>query len=215
MNVVIDFDSTIIQAESLDILAAVCNRSETIQEEIKHITNLGMIGNISIQESLSQRVKLINASLSDLNELIVRLNSSISPSIDALIEMKSIFPKNCYIVSGGFLEYIVPVCKHIGFLESNIIANQFVLNDDKIVDFNRNLPISQNKGKALAINALNLSRPIYMIGDGYTDLEAKLESAVDYFMGYTETVYRDSIVERADAVCSDFYEVVKWIQDND
>ena len=56
MNLVIDFDSTIIQAESLDILAAVCNRSETIQEEIKHITNLGMNGEISIQESLSQRV---------------------------------------------------------------------------------------------------------------------------------------------------------------
>ena len=35
MNVVLDFDSTLIQVESLDILAAVCNRSETIQEEIK------------------------------------------------------------------------------------------------------------------------------------------------------------------------------------
>jgi hypothetical protein len=53
-----------------------------------------------------------------------------------------------------------------------------------------------------------------MIGDGYTDLEAKLEGAVDYFIGYTETVYRDNIVERADAVCSDFYEVVKFIKEN-
>ena len=61
MNVVLDFDSTLIQVESLDILAAVCNRSETTQEEIKHITNLGMNGEISIQESLSQRIKLINA----------------------------------------------------------------------------------------------------------------------------------------------------------
>jgi D-3-phosphoglycerate dehydrogenase len=215
MNVVLDFDSTIIQAESLDVLASVCNRSETIQEEIKHITSLGMIGEISIQESLSQRIKLINASQSDLNELIVRLNSFISPSIDALIEMRSIFPKNCYVVSGGFLEYIIPVCKRIGFLEANIIANQFMAKDNKIIDFNRNLPISQSKGKAKAINALNLSRPIYMIGDGYTDLETKLEGAVDNFIGYTETVYRDSIVERADSVCSDFYEVVKWIQDND
>lgn len=215
MNLVIDFDSTIIQAESLDILAAVCNRSETIQEEIKHITNLGMNGEISIQESLSQRVKLINASQSDLNELIVRLNSVVSPSIDALIEMKSIFPKKCYVVSGGFLEYIIPVCKRIGFLEANIIANQFMVKDNKIIDFNRNLPISQNMGKAVAINALNLSRPIYMIGDGYTDLETKLEGAVDYFIGYTETIYRNNIVERADAVCNDFYEVVKWIQDND
>ncbi len=215
MNVVLDFDSTLIQVESLDILAAVCNRSETTQEEIKHITNLGMNGEISIQESLSQRIKLINASQSDLNELIVRLNSFISPSIDALIEMKSIFPKNCYVVSGGFLEYIVPVCKRIGFLESNVIANQFILKDDKIIDFNRNLSISQSKGKAMAINALQLARPICMIGDGYTDLEAKLEGAVDYFIGYTETVYRDRIVERADAVGGDFYEVVKWIQDND
>lgn len=215
MNLVIDFDSTIIKTESLDVLASVCNRSKTIQEEIKHITNLGMNGEISIQESLSQRIKLINASPSDLNELIVRINSFISPSIDALIEMKSIFPKNCYVVSGGFLEYIAPVCKRIGFLETNIIANQFVLKDDKIIDFNRNLSISQNMGKVKAINAFNLSRPIYMIGDGYTDLETKLEGAVDYFIGYTETVFRENVVKQADAVCSDFYEVVKWIQDND
>lgn len=215
MNLVIDFDSTIIKTESLDVLASVCNRSKTIQEEIKHITNLGMNGEISIQESLSKRIRLINASSSDLDELVVRLNSFISPSIDALIEMKSIFPKNCYIVSGGFLEYIVPVCKRIGFLETNIIANQFVLIDDKIIDFNRNLSISQKMGKVKAINALNLSRPIYMIGDGYTDLETKLEGAVDYFISYTETVFRENVVKQADAVCSDFYEVVKWIQDNE
>jgi HAD superfamily phosphoserine phosphatase-like hydrolase len=215
VNVVIDFDSTLIQAESLDILAAVCNRSETIQEEIKHITNLGMIGEISIQESLSKRIKLINASPSDLSELIDRLISFISPSIEALTDIKSFFPKNCYVVSGGFLEYIVPVCKRIGFLETNIIANQFVLKDDKIIDFNRNQSISQNMGKVKAINALKLSRPICMIGDGYTDLETKLEGAVDYFIGYTETVYRENVMKQADAVCSDFYEVVKWIQDNE
>lgn len=214
MNIVLDFDSTLIQAESLDILAAICNRSATIQEEIKHITNLGMIGEISIQESLSQRIKLINASPSDLNELIVKLISFISPSIVALTNLQSIFPKNCYVVSGGFLEYIVPVCKRIGFLEANIIANQFVLEGEKIVDFNRNLPIAQNMGKVKVINEFQLARPIFMIGDGYTDLETKLEGAVDYFIGYTETVYRDNIVERADAVFSDFYEVVKWIKDN-
>jgi|688.fasta_scaffold08193_7 HAD superfamily phosphoserine phosphatase-like hydrolase len=214
MNIVLDFDSTLIQAESLDILAAICNRSKTIQEEIKHITNLGMIGEISIQESLSQRIKLINATPADLSELIVKLFSFISPSIVALTKMKSIFPKNCYVVSGGFLEYIMPVCKRIGFLESNIIANQFVLKDDNIIDFNRSLPIAHNMGKVKVINEFQLARPICMIGDGYTDLEAKLEGAVDYFIGYTETVYRDNIVERADAVCSDFYEVVKFIKEN-
>lgn len=93
MNIILDFDSTLIQAESLDILAAICNRSEAIQEEIKHIANLGMVGEISIQESLSQRIKLINASTSDLNELIVKLISFISPSIEALTDFKSIFPK--------------------------------------------------------------------------------------------------------------------------
>jgi HAD superfamily phosphoserine phosphatase-like hydrolase len=215
MNIILDFDSTLIQAESLDILAAICNRSEAIQEEIKHIANLGMVGEISIQESLSQRIKLINASTSDLNELIVKLISFISPSIEALTDFKSIFPKNCYLVSGGFLEYIMPVCKRIGFLESNIFANQFVLNDDNIIDFNRNLPIAQNMGKVKVLNELKLSRPIYMIGDGYTDLETKLQGSVDVFIAYTETVYRNAIVNKADEVCSDFYEIVKLIKDND
>ena len=214
MNIILDFDSTLIQAESLDILAAICNRSETIQEEIKRITNLGMIGEISIQESLSQRIKLINASTSDLNELIVKLISIISPSIEALTNLKSIFPKNCYVISGGFLEYILPICKRIGFLEANIIANQFVLEGETIIDFNRNLPIAQNMGKVKVLNELKLSRPIFMIGDGYTDLEAKLHGSVDVFIAYIETVYRNTIVNNADEVCSDFYEVIKWIKNN-
>jgi HAD superfamily phosphoserine phosphatase-like hydrolase len=214
MNIVLDFDSTIIQAESLDVLAAVCKMSDSVQEEFKSITNAGMVGDISIEESLSLRVKLLNASQLDLNELTNRLISFISPSIKSLTEWSAIFPKNCYVVSGGFLEYIVPVCKQIGFLESNIIANQFVLKDDKIIDYNKNLLIAQNLGKVKAINELNLSRPIYMIGDGYTDLETKLESSVDFFIAYTETVYRESIVKKADAECGDFYVVMKWIRDN-
>ena len=38
---------------------------------------------------------------------------------------------------------------------------------------------------------------------------------VDVFIAYTETVYRNAIVNKADEVCSDFYEIVKLIKDND
>ena len=61
-NLILDFDSTIIKGESLDLLAETVfeNRLESnlkLQEIIK-LTNDGMEGKISFQESLNRRLKI-------------------------------------------------------------------------------------------------------------------------------------------------------------
>jgi hypothetical protein len=46
-----------------------------------------------------------------------------------------------------------------------------------------------------------------MIGDGYTDLEVKLENPKIKFYAYTEVVYRNEIVIQADKVISNLNEL--------
>ena len=213
MYFILDFDSTIIQAESLDVLAEICGCSADVRGEIALITDLGMKGEISIQDSLSRRIRLINANINDMSELIARLRPFISPSLNALKSLRDIFPEKCFVISGGFMEYILTLCLELGFKEDRIIANQFVVKDDRIVDFNRDLTIAQNLGKVRVIRELNLQEPICMIGDGYTDFETKREGCVDYFLAFTETVYRHNVVLEADTVCKNFYEVINFFNE--
>ena len=64
---IIDFDSTFIKNESLDILFEISdpNNNNKIRE-IKKITDLGMNGHISFSESLKRRIKLLFKQATDL-----------------------------------------------------------------------------------------------------------------------------------------------------
>ena len=59
-HIIIDFDSTFIKSESLDILAKTSNKcTKDSENKIADITKLGMNGKISFKNSLEKRIKLI------------------------------------------------------------------------------------------------------------------------------------------------------------
>lgn len=64
-NFIIDFDSTFVKIESLDLLASIALNGRPDQEErvskISSITDQGMNGDISFSESLSSRLALLDA----------------------------------------------------------------------------------------------------------------------------------------------------------
>lgn len=214
MHLIFDFDSTLVQGEGLDLLAEICLKGDLEKiHQITEITELGMNGKIEMQESLQARLDILRATRSDIECLVDLLKVTISPSIQMVRKMLSEYKTNLYVISGGFLEYVSPICREIGFSESNIIANKFIYNGQHIVGFDQEIKVSRNLGKPSSIRDLNLSSPIYLVGDGYTDLEAKLFGAVDYFIAYTETVQRQSILEQADYICNNFHEVYKIIHE--
>jgi len=215
VNIILDFDSTIIQAEGLDVLAEICFKEDKSKiSEIEKITHQGMNGELSMQDSLSRRIELLEATTSDIDTLYQKLITKISATIHFLIDSKDIFPEKVYVVSGGFIEYVLPVCKHIGISENHIIANQFIYQGDKIIGFNTQSLVSQSRGKTKAIKKLNLASPTFMVGDGYTDYEVKLDKVVDYFIAYTETINRPKVTEKADYICTNFQEVLDIIYEH-
>ncbi len=81
---VFDFDSTLTQVEALDILAEISldgnPEKDSVVKKIQEITDLGIDGDISFTDSLSQRIALLKANKSHLVKLIDRLSGKISKS---------------------------------------------------------------------------------------------------------------------------------------
>jgi D-3-phosphoglycerate dehydrogenase len=214
MNLIFDFDSTIIQSESLDELARIVLKNDKKKmEAFEEITNRGMRGELDFSQSLVRRIDSIAATRLDVSSLIQLLKSSVSPSIEYLKLILADTRENCYVVSGGFMDYIKPICRDLGFLDCNIFANQFVYNNESVIGFDRANILSNTKGKTNLIQSLNLLSPILMVGDGYTDLEVKLEGVADQFIAFTENVHRDRVVEKADYICTNFNQVYQYIHD--
>jgi D-3-phosphoglycerate dehydrogenase len=229
---IIDFDSTLIQVETLDFLATIVlqnhPKKDDIVRQIEEVTRLGMEGQIDFGESLKRRLKLLTIEQKHLEEVKKMLLEKITPSF---ARNKSFFQKHkeqIYIVSGGFKELILPVAHKLSIAPSHVLANEFVIKEGKVTGVDRKNPLSKKGGKAKAVAGLNLDGEIYVIGDGMTDWEivekvqryrpagrqgrgAKVqreESKTNNqqpitnnkvtFVAFTENVFRESVVAKAD-----------------
>jgi D-3-phosphoglycerate dehydrogenase / 2-oxoglutarate reductase len=213
---IIDFDSTLVSVEGLEVLADIVlsNRDDKVEvlAEIMNICNLGMAGKITFEQSLRSRLKLFSPNQTELDELNMRLIDKITPSI---LDSKKFLSSNAdkvYVVSGGFVEWINPVVRELGLKESNVIANSFVFDEDgRMVGIDEGCHILKQKGKAQAVRALGLSGEVYAIGDGYTDYEIKSEGVADKFILFTENVTRPDMIELADDIADGFSRVIELV----
>ena len=209
-NIIIDYDSTFIKLESLDELSKISKNNNTkVENKIRNITSLGMEGKISFAESLQKRIKLINSDKNDIQKTVSFLKKNISKSF---LSNKKFIKKNhkkIFVVSSGFHELINPVVEEFGIERQNIYANNFTFNNDKIIGFDKNNPLSRSKGKVNIIKNLKLTGDTHVIGDGFTDFEIKKEGYAKYFYLYTENIKRDSIVKSADYLLKSLDEFIK------
>ncbi len=209
---IIDFDSTLVTVESLDefadmVLEAHPDRKK-ISAELQAITNKGMAGEIPFDVSLSARLKLFHAHRNRIPMFTDWLVLQLSPSAVKCIDWFTSHAEDIFVVSGGFEEFIVPVVQQLGILKTNVYANRFVFGDDgNIIGHDTTRPAAHAGGKATQVQKLNLNRQIIAIGDGYTDLEMRLQGVADEFWAYTETVGREKVTQNADRVLTSFLEL--------
>lgn len=201
-----DFDSTLINAETLDLIASNKNLKDFEIDKIKEITNQAMNGEISFNKALNERLKILKINQNDVFEFKNQIHTKINKSI---LDNISFFSKNnCFIISGGFREIIQPVADILKIPFEKVFANNLIFDQqfEHFILDNEN-PLAHNKGKSHVINQLDFKENQIMIGDGYTDLEVKLENPKIKFYAYTEVVYRNNIVIQADKVISNLNEL--------
>ena len=218
-SLIIDFDSTIIDLETLEFLASFSlqenNQKDNIIQKISHCTNLAMSGEITFQESLEIRLKLMKLHKQHINETIKVLDDKIDKSF---LKNINFFKKNIdyiYIVSGGFKSIIEPVLLSSTNLNWNIFSNEFKFNQEGyVIGVNQDNPLAFSKGKVELVKDLDLKNDIIIIGDGYTDYEIKKYGLAKYFLAYTAHANRDNVITRADKICKDFNQVIDFIENN-
>lgn len=208
---VIDFDSTFTQVEALEELAAISLKDNPKKSEvlsaIKQITSLGMDGGIPITDSLSRRIKLLNANRKHIETLVKILKKKITPSFLRNKHFFKLNSKNIFIISNGFKDYIKPVVKPFHIPEKNIFCNEFLFDAyGNVMGFDENNVLAKENGKVELLKSLNLDGEVHVLGDGYTDYQLKESGLVTKFFAFTENVERKIIVEKADHVVPTFDE---------
>tara|TARA_B100002052_G_scaffold284457_1_gene296347 strand:- start:2382 stop:3107 length:726 start_codon:yes stop_codon:yes gene_type:complete len=217
-SIIIDFDSTIIKSESFDCLSKIIlnqtkNKSEIIKK-ISNLTNQGMNGEISFEQSMNERLLLLNMNKNHIKSLSLEASEDFDETFIKNLDFFEKLVENIYIVSGGFKEVIEDAFKFISSKSWNIFGNEFKYRGDSIIGINRKNLLSKNLGKVKLVESLNLSGDVIVVGDGYTDYELKKFNVANYFLCYTRNIKRDKILEYSDLVCNDFNQVVKFIKKN-
>ena len=214
INLILDFDSTIVELETIEVLADFSLKKNPeknkIYNKIKDMTNLAMSGKLSFAKALSKRISLLEANKTDVNKTINFLKEKVSYSFIKNLSYFNKYNKNCFIVSGGFKEIIIPVLENFNFIEKNIYANTFNFNQkNEIVSIDKNNPLSKDKGKNLIIK--NLKGYNIIVGDGYTDYEVKKYGNADLFIQFTGNINRSELNQNADFISTDFSEIIEFI----
>ncbi len=211
--IVIDFDSTFMKVEALEELAEIVfaqlKPAESAKKvaEIKHITDLGVDGSISFNESLTRRLALLSFNKQNLDTLVDRLKEKVSTSFSRNKAFFEKYKEQIYIVSNGFKEFIDPVVADYHIPANHVCANTFLYDESgQIIGFDQENPLAHSKGKSRTLQQLNLPGEIFVIGDSYTDYEMKEAGMAHKFFAFTENVLRENILERADHITPSFDE---------
>lgn len=184
---IFDFDSTFIQVEALDVLCEVIYENSVagkqILAEIQHLTDLGMEGKLSLKESLTQRIHLLQANRDHLGKVIQELRSKVSASV---VRNKTFFKQHqddIYIISNGFKEIIIPIVQEFGIKAENVLANTFKFDHEgNIIGFDEKDELCENQGKVKKIKSLNLPDNKYSF---LSSIPWKVDALDMYFLPWT------------------------------
>lgn len=214
---IIDFDSTFIKLESLDELAYLVlsqnENKEQLVDQIRKITEKGMRGEISFEDSLSARLKLFKPQKVNLDFIVKKLKQNISRSF---VKNRDFFINNrdnIYIISGGFRDFIEPVVKDFKIKTNQILANEFIFDKKgEFIDINWKNPLTKEGGKIRQVELLSLTGEVVVVGDGWTDYQIKEAGKADKFLGFFENIYRSEVAKVADERVYSFDEIIDFLK---
>ena len=200
-----DVDSTLINEEVIDLIAAKAG----VSEQVSQITTAAMSGNLDFSESLIKRVALLSGvSTTVLNEVL----SEITLTNGAVDLIKTLLGKGdvVAVVSGGFTEVIAPLLTSLKIKDFK--ANSLQIIDGRLTGKVQG-PIIDRRAKAeflreiAAIHQIPLAHTV-AVGDGANDIDMIQNAGVGIAF-----CAKPALVEVADRVIinRDLMEVLKVV----
>jgi phosphoserine phosphatase len=195
-KVFFDFDSTLIDCESLDILA----KKKGVFEEVDTMTKQAMNGEVPLESMFAQKMSTISPSRQEALETAYECISHITEGARDVISLLHTHGFEVHIISSGFHEIIDPITHILSIAETRVHANTLAFNSDGTYSgIAPDSPLTQSSSKPTLISSLiSPTDTTYMIGDGMTD--AACASVVTQFIGFGGHVVRDNVQK-----CSPIY----------
>jgi phosphoserine phosphatase len=166
---VADMDSTMINEECIDELAAALG----IKAQVAEITDRAMRGELDFGQALDTRVALLKGLERKVIEEIRREQITLAPGGRALIHTMKEYGAYTSLVSGGFTFFADYFAKRIGFHEA--IANVLEFDDDRLTGTVTKPIVDKNtKRERLVALATERNLPLSQtiaVGDGANDLD--------------------------------------------
>jgi phosphoserine phosphatase len=172
---VADLESTIIENEMLDELAAFVGR----REHVADITRRAMNGELDFAAALAERVALLRGlPASVLDEAAARIR--LMPGARELLATSRAAGVRTALVSGGFIVFAKPVAAELGF--ERVVANRLDITDGRIAGTVAAPIVTRDTKRdtllALAHDCGVAPAAALAVGDGANDLPMLLEAGL-------------------------------------
>ena len=194
-TVVFDCDSTLSAVEGIEELAG------EHREEVTRLTTMAMNGQLPLEEVYGRRLELIRPGRQDVERIgrlyIQHLVPGAVEAVRTLEEAGVVIQ----VLSGGLLPPVAQVAAYLGIGPAHVAAvDVFFDTAGTYAGFDQTSPLARSGGKRrwLEQQGRKLPRPVLLVGDGATDLEAR--PAVDAFAAFTGVVERPEVARQADHV---------------
>ncbi len=171
--VVMDVDSTVIQDEVIDLLAAEAGQ----QVAVAAVTERAMAGEIDFSESLHQRVALLEGLPESVLD-VVRERIQLTPGARTLCRTLNRLGYRIALVSGGFTQVVAPIAQQLGVAElrANVLEIEGGRLTGRVVGEIVDRPGKRKVLEDLAVRFGIPRRRTIAIGDGANDIDM-LEAA--------------------------------------
>lgn len=194
-SVIFDCDSTLSALEGIDELA------QGHREEIARLTESAMRGEIALEDVYGRRLDLVrptHAQIQALGEryvqtLVTDARETVTALVGEGIEVR--------VMSGGIRQAVLTLALALGLGEQSVAAvDVYFDSNGEYAGFDNRSPLARSGGKRTVLERWmpELPRPVMLVGDGATDLEAR--PPADLFVAFAGVVERLAVMEAADEV---------------
>jgi phosphoserine phosphatase len=160
-----------------------------------------MRGEIALEDVYGRRLELVRPTREQVHALgeryVQTLVSDARETIAALlgegIEVR--------IMSGGIRQAVLTLAIALGLTERSVAAvDVYFSANGEYAGFDHTSPLARSSGKRVVLERWlpELPRPVMLVGDGATDLEAR--PPADLFVAFAGVVERLAVIEAADEV---------------
>ncbi len=225
-NIIIDFDSTIINAEGIELiirkaLERVAEPERSLRlAQLAELTDKATNGDIPLEDAIRQRLQLTEITKRDVETVAAQILDSINPMVRETVEALLQRGKHIAVFSTSFDDLVQPVTNELNIPRGNVFANKLLYDDNgKVIGVDESNPLFLSIGKVFMAERLKsqclLEGGTAVVGDGVTDLLIRKNNMAKMFVYFAGSYLHEDIRKQADFTVDRFDQLLPLFCSNE